>query len=179
MTPRTSRWWVLAGGAVAVLALRTTVAGQAPQTNQDTLAALLVEVRGLRGAMEQMASAGPRIQLAIGRLQLQEQRVNTMVRRADALRESIATAQKEVAAFQDKIGEMQQALEHNGVPSDARGDIEAQVAGMKKHVARSMGEVQRLQAEEADAASQVAGEQARWVEINQRLEELDRALTRR
>jgi DNA helicase-2/ATP-dependent DNA helicase PcrA len=41
------------------------------------------------------------------------------------------------------------------------------------------GEIQRLQTEEAAAASQVASEQARWAEINQRLEELDRALTRR
>jgi len=31
----------------------------------------------------------------------------------------------------------------------------------------------------SEAAAQVSSEQARWAEINQRLEELDRALTRR
>ena len=41
----------------------------------DTTAALLVEVRGLRAALEQLASAGPRVQLMFGRLQLQEQRI--------------------------------------------------------------------------------------------------------
>ena len=37
------------------------------QPPPDVLSALLIEVRGLREAMEQMASAGPRVQLALGR----------------------------------------------------------------------------------------------------------------
>jgi len=41
-----------------------------------------------------------------------------------------------------------------------------------------VAEIQPLQTEESDAAAQVASEQARWAEINQRLEELDRALAR-
>ena len=48
---------------------------QQPTAGSDTLAALMVEVRGLRAAMEQMASAGPRVQLGLGRVQLQEQRI--------------------------------------------------------------------------------------------------------
>ena len=42
------------------------------EPNQDVLAQLLVEIRGLRATMEQMGSAGPRVQLALGRIQLQE-----------------------------------------------------------------------------------------------------------
>ena len=38
------------------------------QPQEEDLPALLVEVRGLRAAMEQMASAGPRVQLALGRV---------------------------------------------------------------------------------------------------------------
>ena len=54
--------------------------------------ALLTEVRGLRHAMEQMAAAGPRVQLALGRLQLQEQRVNTLVRRLETVRDALSAA---------------------------------------------------------------------------------------
>jgi hypothetical protein len=54
-------------------------------SRRDVLPALLVEVRGLRAAMEQMASAGPRIQLFVSRLQLQEARVNAMARRLDEI----------------------------------------------------------------------------------------------
>src|SRR3954451_5286596 len=49
----------------------------------DVLPTLLIEVRDLRGAMEEMAAAGPRVQLALGRVQLQEQRINTLIRRLD------------------------------------------------------------------------------------------------
>lgn len=48
-----------AGGPFVVRAQQAT-------TPPDVLVGLLVEVRGLRAAMEQMASAGPRVQLALG-----------------------------------------------------------------------------------------------------------------
>ena len=50
------------------------------------MSALLTEVRGLRQALEEMGTAGPRVQLALGRLQLQEQRVNTAIRRLESIR---------------------------------------------------------------------------------------------
>jgi hypothetical protein len=50
---------------------------------------------------------------------------------------------------------------------------------IKQDLARATAEIQRLQTEESEAAAQVSSEQARWAEINQRLEELDRALARR
>ena len=61
--------------------------------SEDVLPALLVEVRGLRAAMEQMASAGPRVQLAVRRVQLQEQRINTLIRRLDEAHAAVAQAQ--------------------------------------------------------------------------------------
>jgi hypothetical protein len=58
---------VIAGAIGVGLGVSMAAQGTAP----DVLGALLTEVRGLRQAMEQMASAGPRAQLALGRLQLQ------------------------------------------------------------------------------------------------------------
>src|SRR3954466_4508494 len=59
----------------------------------DVLPTLLTEVRDLRGAMEEMAAAGPRVQLALGRVQLQEQRINTLIRRLDEAHGAVAVAQ--------------------------------------------------------------------------------------
>lgn len=169
-----------AAGLVAIFTLHATLAGQsAPQPNQDTLTALLSEVRSLRIAMEQMASAGPRVQLAMGRLQLQEQRVNTLARRADSIRDQIASARNELANFQEHSARMQHLLEQNTAPPEERSAIELQFKETKQRISRSTTEIQRLQVEEADASTEVANEQARWVEINQRLEELERALARR
>lgn len=174
---RASRWGIAGAALVAVLTLRATVAGQTAAPNQDTLAALLVEVRGLRAAMEQMASAGPRVQLAFGRLQMQEQRVNTMIRRADELRAKIAETENALGNARSKLEGLQRALERNANP-DERNALENMIPELKRQIGLTTTELQRLQAEEADASSQVLAEQARWADINQRLETLERALAR-
>ncbi len=46
----------------------------------------------------------------------------------------------------------------------------------KQQLASRSAELQRVAAEEAAYATEVTTEQARWTEINQRLEELERAL---
>jgi hypothetical protein len=173
---RFSMSWIAAAAVLAVFALRTPVAGQT--ANQDTLAALLVEVRGLRAAMEQMASAGPRVQLAFGRLQLQEQRVNAMVRRADGLHDAVVAAQKHVSELQDHVADLERGLENNTVDPKVRSAIESELPPTKRELARAVADSQRLQTEELDAANQIANEQARWAEINHRLEELERALAK-
>ena len=178
MSRLNSRWRITAVSAIVLLALRATTAGQT-MTAPDTLSALLIEVRGLRAAMEQMASAGPRVQLAIGRLQLQEQRVNTLVRRGDGLQETILSRQRELTEMQDRRVALEQQLERNTVPADARPQLEFELSRVKKDGARTAAEIQRLQAEQSDVAAQVASEQARWVDINQRLEELERTLERK
>ena len=83
---------------------------------QDILPALLVEVRGLRAAMEQMASSGPRVQLALGRLQLQEQRVNNLLRRLETARASLAAAQREDENARQRIASIEEVLKSAVLP---------------------------------------------------------------
>ncbi|HEU4891461.1 MAG TPA: hypothetical protein VFT47_07910 [Vicinamibacterales bacterium] len=162
-----------------LIVLGTTTGGQTPEElNQDTLKTLLGEVRGLRSAIEQMASVGPSVQLAMGRLQLQEQRINTLVRRADVVRDALAAAHKRAGEMQDRIGNLQRALENSTEPVH-RSAIEGELPTFKQDLARVLAEIRRLQMEESEAAAQLSNEQARWAEMNQRLEELDRALARR
>jgi chromosome segregation ATPase len=179
MSTVTSRSWMIVAAVAVLIVLATTAGGETPQQpNQDTLGALLVEVRGLRSAIEQMASVGPSIQLAMGRLQLQEQRINTLVRRGDVVRDALTAAHKRAGELRDHFGNLQRALEESTEPLH-RSNIEGQLPMIKQDLARATAEIQRLQTEESEAAAQVSSEQARWAEINQRLEELDRALTRR
>jgi chromosome segregation ATPase len=179
MSTGASRSWMTAAAVAVLIVLATTVGGETPQqSNRDTLGALLVEVRGLRSAIEQMASVGPSIQLAMGRLQLQEQRINTLVRRADGLRDALAAAHKQTGPLQDRMRNGQRELEDNPEPA-RRSQLQDSLADLKQQLARATAEIQRLQTEESEVAAQVSSEQARWTEINQRLEELDRALTPR
>jgi hypothetical protein len=122
--------------AAALGAMTTVLAAQAvrpPQTD-DTTRALLVEVRGLRIAMERLAMTGPRAQLAFGRLQIQEQRITNLTSQLETLKDRMRG---------DAVGEFK--------------DVFA--------------------ARERELEQQLSAEQARWADLNQRLEELDHALT--
>src|SRR5215213_8736359 len=77
---------------------------------EDVLPALLVEVRGLRAAMEQMAAAGPRVQLALGRVQLQEQRINTLIRRLDEAHATVVATQTAYDHLKQQAGELEESL---------------------------------------------------------------------
>jgi hypothetical protein len=118
------------------------------------------------------------VQLAVGRLQLQEQRVASVVRRADGLRDALQAAQKEAAPIQERLSLNLKILEQNVRPAE-RSDIEAQVAAERQRLARVMADVQRLQSEEQAATAEAVAEQQRWIAINAELETLDRSLRRR
>jgi hypothetical protein len=160
------------------------VAAQAPQASPDVLPALLEEVRGLRAAMEQMSTAGPRIQLFTSRLQLQETRINNMLRRLDTVRDSLANAQKESARAQAQQQQFEAMLadRRNANTPEAREELkqaELMAGEIKREVATTRAAVERLTAEETQLMQDVGVEQARWTDINARLDELERALAKR
>jgi tetrahydromethanopterin S-methyltransferase subunit G len=177
--PRTLlRWGTPVIVAILAMVVRGPVFAQGPTGNADVLASLLAEVRGLRAAIENLASAGPRVQLAIGRLQLQEQRVNTALRRLDDLHGRRMEVERELAQLRSELARGQEIVERTSDPTERQG-VEMQAKMLKDGIARGSRDVQRLTVEEADAAAVVTAEQGRWNEINQRLEELERALARR
>jgi predicted nucleic acid-binding Zn-ribbon protein len=154
------------------------VSGQEPKAREVVMQSLLAEVRGLRAAMEQMAAAGPRVQLAMGRLQIQEQRLNTERRRLDSLRESIANAEREAAEARERLASMEDVAQRSGDATE-REAVGGQVKIMKAGLARGAADIQRLKEQEAELTGAVATEESRWTEISQRLDELERALSRR
>jgi chromosome segregation ATPase len=165
---------VTATGLIVLGVAGVVVRGQSPSgAAPDVLTQLLTEVRGLRAAMEQMASAGPRVQLALGRLQLQEQRVNTMLRRMETVQANLQNAERELAQHQLQMKQFEDVVRAGG---EDREEAQALAAQFKGQLTRATADVQRLQAEEAALSADITAEQARWTEINQRLEELERAL---
>jgi hypothetical protein len=142
---------------------------------EDVLPALLQEVHGLRTAMEQMAAGSTQAQLLVGRLQLQEGRVNGMIRRLDTVRDNLAGARTQY----DQIAGSLAILEHGddpGVPAKDKDDL---TAGLKAQVAAAKANVDRLAAEESQLTADITTEQQRWIDINQRLDELERSLAKR
>lgn len=164
----------------AGLGLRSRVSAQASRAaDQEVLPALLIEVRGLRAAMEHMASAGPRVQLALGRLQLQEQRVNKLLRRMESVQNDLAGTLQEADKARQQVARMEGELKSNRFEPDQQKDVENMLPDLQAGVGRLLAKVQRLQVGESDLAQELATEQNRWTDINRQMEELERALTRK
>jgi len=174
-----TRRHTLGTAALAIVIAGTVFAlrGSAQAGSPDVLPALLQEVKGLRAAMEQMATSNAHAQLLVGRLQLQENRMNGMIRRLDTVRDSLATARREYNQIQGSLQMLGKDDEPGrGIPEH---DKEGVLAGLKSQVGAAKANVERLAAEEAQLTSDLTAEQGRWIDINQRLDELERSLTKR
>jgi chromosome segregation ATPase len=148
----------------------------APSPQENVLPALLIEVRGLRAAMERMASAGPRVQLALGRVQLQEQRIGNLIRRLDETRSALTAVQGQHDALLGRSRSVDNELRESRADAQQLAHLQEMHAHLKSELQRVSANLQRVTAEEAAVASELAGEQARWMDLNQRMEALEAAL---
>jgi predicted nucleic acid-binding Zn-ribbon protein len=116
--------------------------------------------------------------LRSGRVQLQEQRIGNQIRRLDAAKASLGAAQRELEPLERRAGDLENVI-REFPNSEGRRDAETELARVKAEVATRRAEVQGITAEESLLAQDIAVEQNRWSDFNQRLEELERALSRR
>jgi chromosome segregation ATPase len=174
--------FVIASIVIACLCGSASVKTQTQ--SQDVTTALLTEVRALRTTIALVARAGASGQLALGRLQLQEQRVNVLIGRLDKTREDLAVSQREVLEQRENCKSVESALTTSTVGAfhaeyqPSREAVEQMVTRCRTEVAAVTAETQRLAAEETVLAGDLSTEQARWSELNQRLEEIEMVLRR-
>ena len=158
---------------------RTPVSAEQTRTvtpEGDVLPALLVEVRGLRAAMEQMAAAGPRVQLALGRVQLQEQRINNLIRRLDEVRLTLGGAQANYDHLRQASRMLEEGLRNPAADGPPAEQLKEQQVAVAQQFTAAQTTLQRAIADEAAMASELATEQARWTDLNQRMEALEATL---
>jgi hypothetical protein len=176
-------------GLLAIVSLAVLGAqAQANRQSEDIMPALLAEVRGLRVAMEQMASGSARVQLALGRLQMQEQRVNNAIRRLDEVRARVSAGQRLAGEQQERLAAMERDVKDFAARGGARAagesgpsleELQQVTQSIRNELGATTAELQRVLAEEATLANDVAAEQSRWTAINQQLEEIERTLSQR
>ena len=111
MRARVSAVAIATAVVMALLVAFAAVARGQDPARPDVLDSLLIEVRALRGAIEQMASASGRIQLVMGRLQIQEQRVSTLSRQLLELRQSVAAAERQRAQLESQVADLEDVLQ--------------------------------------------------------------------
>jgi chromosome segregation ATPase len=163
----------LAKASVVLVSLSFAAAAQ--DSAAPALEALLKEVRQLRVALERSNLLGPRIQIAMSRIQLQQEQVTRVARQLEETRRDLTSLQGQQAemaeqtkATEARINESQDLKE--------RATLERAVEQGRSQLERVKAMDQQLRARDGELSSQLMAEQSRLAELNDRIVSIERAL---
>jgi chromosome segregation ATPase len=137
---------------------------------RDTLQALLDEVHQLRQAIEGMTAASQRVQIALYGLQMQDSAVARAMQRLDVVKNKCAGAEGNRQHTSEEIRRIEGGSDGDTKESKARLPV------LKGALEIQSVESQTCQAAEADASSQLRNDQAKLLELQDRIARLDKAL---
>jgi chromosome segregation ATPase len=160
---------------VMLVAVPPTASAQAARPD-DPIRELLSEVRLLRQALERASTVGTRIQLLVARVQLQEQRIGDLSRRLDSVRAELRDVERESTGLAPQVAAMQETMQAED-PHERRAAEQA-AAMLNSQMETLERRRQELSGEEGLLAQQIAAEQGRWTDFNNRLEQLERTLSK-
>jgi chromosome segregation ATPase len=162
---------------LGLLMIPAAAFGQTSSADSKTLQTLLQEVRQLRQDLQSTTVAVQRIQILLHRLDIQEAAVTRASQRLDDARSKLAAVQASRKRGAADIKRFEEVLrEHTENNSAERKQIEDWLSRAKPDLEASANEEQLQQAREAEAEDLLRNEQAKLEELQERLDELDRAL---
>jgi chromosome segregation ATPase len=153
----------------------TNNAKTAQGENEQTMQALLNEVRQLRLAIQRSNLSAYHAQLIIERMRSQRQHVDRLAERLRDTRDRIANGKIPQAEFQHELKKIERLLSQD-VPAERREDLEEQQDVFKTRLAALAKEETRLQEVESQLNTQLQIEQARLTELDDQLDALRREL---
>jgi seryl-tRNA synthetase len=157
------------------LSARGATGRQAPSSGPDPIPALLAEVHALRLAMEQSAAVTPRVQLTLARLNIEEQRISQLAAQLDRARQDLTQARLQSQKWSEELAEVDKRLPTESDEKVRRG-LEMEMADLKLQIKGHTALEEQLRMREGDAIQALNTEQSRWIDLNSRLDELERAL---
>jgi hypothetical protein len=161
--------------AVLVLGIAGSARGQQripPTATAATLDDVLNELRALRTELKESSAATLRAQLLVARLQLQEQRINTVWRQLSEVDDKLQANEKGRMAPEQVLKLM--GVEPGAEPSKEMGPI---VEMFRNQMDASTKTDSELKQRQAELMQLMAQEQSRWNAFNAQLEALEKAVT--
>jgi predicted nucleic acid-binding Zn-ribbon protein len=168
------RWMAIIGGGI--LALGAAVLGETQTASPSAMDALLAEVRGLRAEVHQAAGASIRTQLLVARLSLQEQRINGVAKQLTDVQTQRAAIEGPTAQFDKRFAQLEELVRSQSTPPDQHRQFEQELESMKMVRGDMRQRLQRLVNQESAFAAQLATEQSRWTDFNDRLDQIEREI---
>lgn len=165
----------IALSAVLVVGVAASAAGQQrtpPTAAPATLDDVLNELRALRRELRESSVASLRAQLLVARLQLQEQRINTVWRQLSEVEDKLQANEKNRAAPEQILKLM--GLEPGAEPPK---EMAAVLEMFKNQMAVSEKTDSDLKVRQTELMQLMTQEQSLWTTFNVQLETLEKALT--
>jgi len=166
---------------VAFLAMVATVpSAQGPAAQAPAgIPELLEEVRSLRAEVNRAAGASMRMQLLLARLTLQEQRIASLDRQVGEVQEKLTAVRLERADIHARFSHVEDLMTQGTLPAEDQRQFANEAKMLSKRLAEQSALEQHLRNQESELVGAVSAEQARWMDFNTRLDELERALPAR
>jgi chromosome segregation ATPase len=162
--------------AIGLMVIGAVAAFGQAQRRPATLDDLLDEIRGLRADLRQTTRANTQVQLLTVRLQLQEQRLAVLSNQRNELSARLAVE----AQLRSEAERQLQSLDESRGRNESLGIPRAELEGMERETrgrfVQHRDAEQQLRAQDAQLAAEIAGDQNRWQDFNNRLDELERSL---
>jgi hypothetical protein len=170
-------WRNITIGICFALAVAGAVSGQS-QRSPATLDDLLTELRGLRADLNSSVSATTRVQLVVGRLQVQEQRIASVSQELTETQNQLRTAIQQRERTNALVLALEQRIVSRTVVPDRIMSFEQELEDTNIRLVRERNREADLRSRETELLAMLTAEQSRWIELNAGLDALERAFTR-
>jgi len=155
------------------LAAQSQAQTQSPDS--AVMQALLSEVHQLRLALERANTFGPRIQLLVERMKLQQDHVTRISSQLEGVRHELEKAQSDGARLAETLKNVESDVAQSTDPAE-RKHLGDQIRDLKSMVEQEQRLEQGARSQEADLNSRLQSEQATLDGLNDRLNQIERAL---
>jgi hypothetical protein len=170
-------WRNITIGICFALVVAGAVSGQS-QRSPATLDDLLTELRGLRADLNSSVSATTRVQLVVGRLQVQEQRIASVSQELTETQNQLRTAIQQRERTNALVLALEQRIVSRTVVPDRIMSFEQELEDTNIRLVRERNREADLRSRETELLAMLTAEQSRWIELNAGLDALERAFTR-
>jgi chromosome segregation ATPase len=163
---------VLAG----VLVTGAAIASGQSQRQAATLDDVVAELRGLRADLKAMRASTTEAQMLTARLQLQEQRIAVLSNQRNDVSTRLAIETRLRTDAERQVQVFEETRNRNEDLGVSRAELEGQAKVFKSMFEMHRDLEQQLRAQDTQLSGEIANEQNRWQDFNNRLDELERSL---
>jgi DNA repair exonuclease SbcCD ATPase subunit len=151
------------------------VSAKPPESDAQTVKALLDEVRQLRQVLQRNSVATYRAQVTLERLRLQQTQVNELIKEQTELRENIKEMERHVSQIPGQLAELEKMSAAAATPTE-RNEREMMLKGIKGEMENAKLRIQDLREREPQITARLQTEHAKLAELNESLDKLEREL---